>query len=120
MPEFAGGNPGELFDRGFAGRVRGLAGTGSAGTDGRDGDDPSAVAESAGTVLDGQERRSAAVAEAVLRLADPVHIDTYELFGLRDGLTAGPRMNRFGILRDDYTPKLAFRTVQDLINRYGH
>lgn len=55
------------------------------------------------------------VAGAVLEIAAEVNIDAYELFGLRDGLTTGPRMNRFGILRDDHSPKPAFETFRHLI-----
>jgi hypothetical protein len=35
--------------------------------------------------------------------------------GLRDGFTSAAWSARFGILRDDYTPKPAFTTLQHLI-----
>ncbi|HVV12227.1 hypothetical protein [Amycolatopsis sp.] len=55
------------------------------------------------------------VAGAVLELAAELNVDTYELFGLRDGNSSGPRMNRFGLLHDDYTAKPAFDVVRRLI-----
>jgi hypothetical protein len=45
----------------------------------------------------------AAVADAVI--ASDAGIQTCEWFGLRDGLTTAAWSARFGILRDDYTPK---------------
>lgn len=53
------------------------------------------------------------VADAVLD-AD-VGVTAYEFFGLRDGNSNAGWTNRFGLLRDDYTPKPSFHTVQDLI-----
>jgi hypothetical protein len=61
----------------------------------------------------------AAVADAVLSRAAEVNLDTYEIFGLRDGLTSGPRMNRFGVLRDDHSAKPAWAELQRLIAAYG-
>ncbi len=55
----------------------------------------------------------AAVAGAVIDAG--VGVSGYEIFGLRDGLTTGPRFARFGILRDDHTRKPAFAAVRDLI-----
>jgi hypothetical protein len=54
-----------------------------------------------------------AVADAVL--ASDTGVRAYEWFGLRDGLTTAPWSARFGILRDDYTPKAAFAAIQHLI-----
>lgn len=66
-----------------------------------------------------QARVIGAVAAAALELAVELRVDTYELFGLRDGLTGGPRMNRFGILRDDYSAKPAYGAVKRLIEAHG-
>lgn len=65
-----------------------------------------------------QERVIGTVAETVIGLSTEVHLDTYEPFGLHDGLTSGPRMNRFGLLRDD-SPKPAFEPVKRLIDRHS-
>lgn len=64
---------------------------------------------------DDQARVIGTVAGTALELAADLHIDAYELFGLRDGLTSGPRMNRFGLLRDDYSAKPAYDTVKRLV-----
>ncbi|MGH3503845.1 MAG: hypothetical protein ACRDQA_23560, partial [Nocardioidaceae bacterium] len=53
------------------------------------------------------------VAEAVRESA--LGVTAYEFFGLRDGLTTGSWHTRFGLLRDDYTPKPAFDAVRNLI-----
>jgi hypothetical protein len=42
-------------------------------------------------------------------------VQACEWFGLRDGLTTSAWSARFGILRDDYTPKPAFTVLQHLI-----
>ncbi|PXX58707.1 hypothetical protein DFR70_11342 [Nocardia tenerifensis] len=42
-------------------------------------------------------------------------ITAYEFFGLRDGRSDGEWTSRFGLLRDDYTPKPAFPAICDLI-----
>jgi hypothetical protein len=47
--------------------------------------------------------------------ASDAGIQACEWFGLRDGLTTAAWSARFGILRDDYTPKSAFTTLQHLI-----
>ena len=62
-----------------------------------------------------QARVLETVARTVFSLADEVLVDTYELFGLRDGLSTGPRENRFGLLRDDYSPKPGYAVVRRLI-----
>ena len=54
-----------------------------------------------------------AVADAVL--ASGTGVQAYEWFSLRDGLTTGTWTARFGLLRDDYTPKPAFAAIQQLI-----
>ncbi|GAA3542751.1 hypothetical protein GCM10022222_28050 [Amycolatopsis ultiminotia] len=66
-----------------------------------------------------QARVLRTVAETVFGLAAELHVDTYELFGLRDGCTTGPRENRFGLLRDDYRPKPAYHTVRNLITEHA-
>ena len=55
----------------------------------------------------------AAVAAAVV--ASDVGVQAYEWFGLRDGHTTATWSARFGVLRDDYTRKPAFATLQHLI-----
>lgn len=55
----------------------------------------------------------AAVAGAVI--ASDAGVQACEWFGLRDGLTTAAWSARFGILRDDYTPKPAFTALQHLI-----
>ena len=55
----------------------------------------------------------AAVAGAVI--ASDADVEACEWFGLCDGLTTAAWSARFGILRDDYTPKPAFTTLQHLI-----
>lgn len=56
----------------------------------------------------------AAVADAVI--ASDVGIQVCEWFGLRDGLSTAAWSARFGILRDDYTPKAAFSTLQHIVS----
>jgi hypothetical protein len=56
-----------------------------------------------------------AVADAVI--ASDAGVQACEWFGLRDGLTTAAWSARFGILRDDYTPKPAFTALQRLIAR---
>jgi hypothetical protein len=48
-------------------------------------------------------------------IASDTGVQAYEWFGLRDGNTTATWTARFGILRDDYTPKPAFAAVQHLI-----
>ena len=55
----------------------------------------------------------AAVAGAVI--ASDAGVRACEWFGLRDELTTAAWSARFGILRDDYTPKPAFTALQHLI-----
>lgn len=42
-------------------------------------------------------------------------VTAYEFFGLRDGRSDAEWPSRFGLLRDDYTPKPAFHAIRDLI-----
>jgi hypothetical protein len=42
-------------------------------------------------------------------------VRAYEWFTLRGGLTQGTWTARFGVLRDDHTPKPAFTAIQQLI-----
>jgi len=54
-------------------------------------------------------------------LASGTGVQAYEWFSLRDGLTTGTWTARFGVLRDDYTPKPAFAAIQQLIaNQTAH
>ena len=48
-------------------------------------------------------------------IASDAGVQACEWFGLRDGLTTAAWSARFGILRDDYTPKPAFTALQHLI-----
>jgi hypothetical protein len=67
---------------------------------------------------DAQARVLAAVADAVL--GSDVGVAAYEWFGLRDGLTTATWFARFGILRDDHSPKPAFTVVQHIISTNGN
>ncbi|MFE6869796.1 hypothetical protein ACFVFS_24980 [Kitasatospora sp. NPDC057692] len=69
---------------------------------------------------DRSERRQAEVVEEVVRtiagLAGELNLTGYGHFGLRDADSAGPGpFHRFGLLRDDYTPKPAFAVYGRLI-----
>ncbi|MDI9889101.1 hypothetical protein QMZ92_33375 [Streptomyces sp. HNM0645] len=71
------------------------------------------------------EQQQAAVLEAVVRtvaaLAADLNIDGYSFFALRDADSAGEGLfHRFGLLRDDYTPKPAFETYRRLIEELGN
>jgi hypothetical protein len=70
------------------------------------------------------EARQSQVLEAVVRtvhrLAGDLHVTDYVLFGLRDADSAKPDLfHRFGILRDDYTPKPADATFRTLVSQLG-
>ncbi|WP_406641638.1 hypothetical protein [Amycolatopsis sp. WGS_07] len=68
------------------------------------------------------EEQQARVMESVARTVfglPEAGVDTYEIFGLRDGLSSGPRENRFGLLRDDYSAKPAYAMVQRLIAEHS-
>lgn len=55
------------------------------------------------------------------RLRGDLDITGYSLFGLRDANSAGVGLyDRFGLLRDDYTPKAAFSTYSKLIAELTH
>jgi hypothetical protein len=58
-----------------------------------------------------------AVTDAVI--ASAAGVRAYEWFGLRDGLTAADWTARFGVLRDDYTPKPAFAAIARLITEHA-
>ncbi len=71
------------------------------------------------------KRTEAVQAQVLATVADTVlnsdaGVTAHEWFGLRDGLTTATWFARFGILRDDYTPKPAFTTVQNIIATNGH
>ncbi|MGX1808983.1 hypothetical protein ACWIGI_24955 [Nocardia sp. NPDC055321] len=63
------------------------------------------------------ERTQCAVLEAVAAAAldTDLGITAYEFFGLRDGRSDADWSGRFGLLRDDYSPKPAFHTVRELV-----
>ncbi|MCH6163823.1 hypothetical protein [Streptomyces marispadix] len=70
------------------------------------------------------EQQQATVLETVVRtvaaLSDDLNIDGYSFFALRDAdSTAEGLFHRFGLLRDDYTPKPAFETYRRLIGELG-
>jgi hypothetical protein len=70
----------------------------------------------------GHQRTESAQAQVLATVADAViasdtGVRAYEWFGLRDGLTAATWTARFGVLRDDYTAKPAFATIQHLIGQ---
>ncbi|MGH2859763.1 MAG: hypothetical protein ACRDMJ_19990 [Solirubrobacteraceae bacterium] len=58
--------------------------------------------------------------EAVHALSPRYHITDYRWFDLRDADSASPHFeDRYGLMYDDYTPKLAFWLYRELIMRYG-
>ncbi|MFD9126262.1 hypothetical protein [Kitasatospora sp. NPDC059571] len=70
------------------------------------------------------ERRQAEVVEEVVRTAHrlrgDLHLTGYTLFSLRDADSTGTGLfDRFGLLRDDYSPKPAFDTYRRLIAELG-
>lgn len=65
-----------------------------------------------------QARVLAAVADAVM--GSDAGVEAYEWFGLRDGLSTGAWTARFGVLRDDYSPKRAFAAIRGISGRRGH
>lgn len=69
------------------------------------------------TDIDRDEQTQRTVLETVARavLDSGAGVTAYEIFGLRDGRTDATWAGRFGLLRDDYTPKPAFGAVRDLI-----
>lgn len=70
---------------------------------------------------DRSEQRQAQVVETLVRtlagLREELNITGYSCFGLRDANSAGTSLfDRFGLLRDDYSPKPAFEVYQRLIS----
>ena len=68
----------------------------------------------------GDQRTESAQAEVLAVVADAVTasdvgVQACEWFGLRDELTTATWSARFGVLRDDYTPKPAFATLRHVI-----
>jgi hypothetical protein len=68
----------------------------------------------------GGQRTESAQAEVLAVVADAVAasdvgVQACEWFGLRDELTTATWSARFGVLRDDYTPKPAFATLQHVV-----
>jgi hypothetical protein len=73
---------------------------------------------------DRPEERQAEVIEQVIRLVaglrEELHLTGYSFFSLRDADSAGTGLfDRFGLLRDDYSPKPAFDTYRRLIQEFG-
>ncbi|MDL4775376.1 hypothetical protein [Actinomadura xylanilytica] len=73
---------------------------------------------------DRSEARQAEVVEEVVRtlagLRDELNLTAYSFFSLRDADSAGTGIfDRFGLLRDDYTPKPAFEAYRRLIEELG-
>ncbi|MER6128292.1 hypothetical protein ABT173_38125 [Streptomyces sp. NPDC001795] len=71
------------------------------------------------------EQQQATTLETVVRtvaaLAAELNIDGYSFFALRDAdSNAEGIFHRFGLLRDDYTPKPAFDTYRQLIDELGN
>jgi len=76
------------------------------------------------TGVDRPPERQAEVLERVVRtihrLRSSLNITHYEFFMLRDGDSARPEIGyQWGLLRHDYTPKLAFEMYQRLIAELG-
>jgi hypothetical protein len=68
----------------------------------------------------GDQRTESAQAEVLALVADAVTasdvgVQACEWFGLRDELTTATWSARFGVLRDDYTPKPAFAALRHVI-----
>ena len=60
------------------------------------------------------------VIRTVYRLRGELNITHYLLFGLRDADSANEELfHQYGIMRDDYTPKPAYYTFQNLIEKLG-
>ncbi|MEE2058836.1 hypothetical protein [Rhodococcus artemisiae] len=72
-----------------------------------------------GTDRDEATQREVLETVAAAVLDADVGVTAYEFFGLRDGRTDAGWTGRFGLLRDDYTPKPAFDAIRGLIARRG-
>jgi hypothetical protein len=73
---------------------------------------------------DRPEEQQAIVLERIVRtvhaLRADLNITHWELFTLRDADSSkNDLFHRFGVLRDDYSPKLAFHTLRRLISELG-
>ncbi|MFC4591024.1 hypothetical protein [Sphaerisporangium corydalis] len=73
---------------------------------------------------DRSEERQAAVLESIVRTVHALRADLnvthWELFTLRDADSSKDDLfHRFGVLRDDYSPKPAFHTLRRLIAELG-
>lgn len=85
-------------------------------------DTPIHVTETGWPTGDGRsEDDQALVLSAVANaaIASDAGVRAYEWFGLRDGNSAAAWTARFGILRDDYSPKQGFAAVRDIIARHA-
>lgn len=70
------------------------------------------------------EERQALVLETIIstiiEVRRSLNIDSYTLFSLRDSDSSSKDLfYQFGILKDDYTPKLAYSAYRDLIKKHG-
>lgn len=60
------------------------------------------------------------VIQAVYAERQVFNVQAYELFSLRDADSSNADIfHQFGILKDDYTPKVAFNVFRELIARFG-
>ena len=67
-----------------------------------------------------QEEALRAAVSAVAEVAESRRVTGYRWFDLRDADSAGPSFeSRYGLMRDDYTPKPAFLAYRDLIATLG-
>jgi len=65
-----------------------------------------------------QARMAAAMVDAVDAVRGQYRVTDFRWFDLRDADSADPRVeSRYGLLRDDYTPKPAFSTYRRLVAR---
>ena len=61
------------------------------------------------------------IVRTIYRLHQELNISHYELFGLRDADSSKEDLfHQYGIMRDDYTAKPAYRVFQRLIQEYSH
>ena len=67
-----------------------------------------------------QEEALRAAVRTVAKAAARYRVTGYRWFDLRDADSAGPSFeSRYGLMRDDYSPKPAFNAYRDLIARFG-
>ena len=67
-----------------------------------------------------QEEALRAAVSAVAEVAESRRVTGYRWFDLRDADSASPSFeSRYGLMRDDYSPKPAFGAYRDLIATLG-